>query len=114
MTPDPQTVAPDLSVRTAFFEMRAAGFRHSVVIEDGRLAGGHQLALDVVRSQIRLILEHEGGDAAHDRRRLRGAGHHEVVEPVVEDPIDMVSTNDEMRDRSTVAVESSQTGGAVA
>lgn len=39
MTPNPQIVGPEVSVRSAFYTMRSQGFRHLVVIEDGKLAG---------------------------------------------------------------------------
>jgi len=39
MTFNPQTVAPDTSVKSAFFKMRAEGFRHLPVVDDGRLVG---------------------------------------------------------------------------
>lgn len=39
MTPDPDTVPPDMSVDEAAVWMVAAGYRHLPVVEDGRLLG---------------------------------------------------------------------------
>ncbi len=39
MTPNPETVAPDTSVKAAFFRMRSDGYRHLPVVEDGKLVG---------------------------------------------------------------------------
>ena len=39
MTSNPRTVAPDESVRSAFYTMRAEGFRHLLVAEEGELVG---------------------------------------------------------------------------
>lgn len=39
MTPNPDTVTPDTSVRTAFFRMRTEGVRHLPVVDDGKLVG---------------------------------------------------------------------------
>ncbi|MEM7351137.1 MAG: CBS domain-containing protein [Acidobacteriota bacterium] len=39
MTPNPRTVTPDLSVRSAFFEMRRMGIRHLLVVDGVRLVG---------------------------------------------------------------------------
>ena len=39
MSPNPQTITPDASVKQAFFEMRAQGFRHLPVVRDGKLVG---------------------------------------------------------------------------
>jgi len=39
MTPNPETIPPDMSVRSAFFKMRLDGYRHLLVEEEGRLVG---------------------------------------------------------------------------
>ncbi len=39
MTQNPKTVNPDTPVKSAFFRMRAEGFRHLPVLEDGKLVG---------------------------------------------------------------------------
>lgn len=39
MTANPQTIAPETSVRAAFFKMRSEGFRHLLVVDDGELVG---------------------------------------------------------------------------
>ena len=39
MTPNPQTVSPETSVRTAFLKMRTEGYRHLPVVEDDKLVG---------------------------------------------------------------------------
>lgn len=39
MTPNPHVVSPDLSVREAFYTMRAEGYRHLMVLEDNQLVG---------------------------------------------------------------------------
>ncbi len=39
MTPNPETVSPDLSVRSAFIKMRNEGYRHLLVVEDEHLKG---------------------------------------------------------------------------
>lgn len=39
MTDTPIAVAPQVSVRTAFFKMRAEGYRHLLVVRDGGLVG---------------------------------------------------------------------------
>jgi acetoin utilization protein AcuB len=39
MTRNPQAVTPETSVKSAFFQMRAEGFRHLPVVEDGKLVG---------------------------------------------------------------------------
>ncbi len=39
MTPDPQMISPQTSVRAAFFKMRSEGYRHLPVVEDRKLVG---------------------------------------------------------------------------
>lgn len=39
MTFNPQTVTPDTSVKSAFFQMRTEGYRHLPVVDDGKLVG---------------------------------------------------------------------------
>lgn len=39
MTPNPETIAPTESVRSAFIRMRISGYRHLIVEEDGKLVG---------------------------------------------------------------------------
>ncbi len=39
MTPNPQQIAPETSVRAAFFKMRSEGYRHLPVVEDNKLVG---------------------------------------------------------------------------
>ena len=39
MTPHPQMISPDTSVRTAFFKMRSEGYRHLPVVADQKLVG---------------------------------------------------------------------------
>ena len=39
MTENPQSIAPDTSVRTAFFKMRSEGYRHLPVVDKGKLVG---------------------------------------------------------------------------
>lgn len=39
MTPNPQTVGPNLSVRQAFFKMRVEGLRHLLVLKEDELLG---------------------------------------------------------------------------
>lgn len=39
MTPNPETVEPQSSVRAAFFRMRSEGVRHLPVVNDGKLVG---------------------------------------------------------------------------
>jgi acetoin utilization protein AcuB len=39
MTANPETVSPDISVRSAFFKMRLEGYRHLLVEEEGKLVG---------------------------------------------------------------------------
>ncbi len=39
MTPNPQWVAPETSVRTAFLKMRTEGYRHLPVVEGDKLVG---------------------------------------------------------------------------
>ena len=39
MTPNPQQIPPDTSVRSAFFKMRSEGYRHLPVVEDRQLVG---------------------------------------------------------------------------
>ena len=39
MTPNPISIAPSATVRAAFYKMRAEGFRHLPVVEDGQLVG---------------------------------------------------------------------------
>ena len=39
MTPNPQQISPETSVRAAFFKMRSEGYRHLPVVEDRTLVG---------------------------------------------------------------------------
>ncbi len=39
MTPAPQMISPDTSVRAAFFKMRSEGYRHLPVVADRKLVG---------------------------------------------------------------------------
>ncbi len=39
MTPNPQEISPQTSVREAFFKMRSEGYRHLPVVEDRKLIG---------------------------------------------------------------------------
>ncbi len=39
MTPNPQKISPETSVRAAFFKMRSEGYRHLPVVEDQKLVG---------------------------------------------------------------------------
>jgi len=39
MTPNPEAITPDASVRTAFFKMRHGGYRHLPVVDGDQLVG---------------------------------------------------------------------------
>ena len=39
MTPNPQSIGPETSVKSAFFQMRSEGFRHLPVVDGGKLVG---------------------------------------------------------------------------
>lgn len=39
MTPNPETIPPNMPVRTAFFKMRSEGIRHLPVVKNGKLEG---------------------------------------------------------------------------
>ena len=39
MTPDPETITPSVSVRSAFVRMRMGGFRHLIVVDGGKIVG---------------------------------------------------------------------------
>ena len=39
MTPNPQSISPETSVRAAFFKMRSEGYRHLPVVEGKKLVG---------------------------------------------------------------------------
>ena len=39
MTPNPQSISPETSVRAAFFKMRSEGYRHLPVVDDRKLIG---------------------------------------------------------------------------
>ena len=52
MTPHPETVEPNTSVRSAFFRMRSEGVRHLPVVEARRIAGMISIG-DLTRWMIR-------------------------------------------------------------
>ena len=61
---------------------RAVG--EGVTSPNRRLGGGHEAALYLIRRETGKIVEHQGDDSTGHRRRLRGAGHDEKVQTVVE------------------------------